>query len=80
MTACTMYERIGRWIDAHARHLTQQEMERHVDMVWILSALMREKLTCEEILDAVDLLSDVALGRRPDLAVDVPKEERIRIL
>lgn len=59
--------------------LPKEGVEIYSNVFEICSRFVEEKLSTEEILRTYDLLSDVMKGDRPDIAANVPKEDRIRI-
>ncbi len=60
-------------------NLSIHEIEIYSNVFEIISQFVHGKLSNEEILAVYDLLSDVIKNARPDIAVHVPREDRIRV-
>ena len=60
-------------------NLAEKDMALYANAFEIISEFINNKLTTEELFVVYDLLSDVINNRRPDIAVNIRKEDRIRI-
>jgi len=69
---------IRQIIMSHGYSMSETDYIWNGNLFEIISQLTDNKLSNEEMTDAADILSDLILGRRPDLIVHVAKEDRIR--
>lgn len=73
------YEGVKSLFSLHGIELSEKDIALYANVFEIISQFVNGKLTDEEIMTAYDFLSDVVMNRRPDIAIDVPLEDRIRV-
>lgn len=79
MISQSRYESIKREFTERNVEMPDEYIRLNANMFEFIAKFTNNKLSDSEMLDAFDYLSDVILGNKPEVAIMVPKDERIRI-
>ncbi|MBR4862657.1 MAG: hypothetical protein IKU09_10710 [Firmicutes bacterium] len=74
-----MYDEIKRIFAEKNIEMSEHEIGLYANMFKVITEFTSNKLSVEDIFTSYDFLSDLLFDRRPEFAIHVKKEDRIRV-